>query len=85
MKMEGDTLILQSVICKEKLSLREVISRINIKYNNLILGFTPCIEDMDMCNLEEFNGADDYRFFYLGKELEKIQSDKMYFPQLSHA
>lgn len=69
MKMEGDTLILQSVICKEKLSLREVISRINIKYNNLILGFTPCIEDMDMCNLEEFNGADDYRFFYLGKEL----------------
>lgn len=32
MKMEGDTLILQSVICKEKLSLREVISRINIIY-----------------------------------------------------
>lgn len=85
MKMEGDTLILKNIICKEKVSLRAVISRINKKYNNLILGFTPCIEDEDMFNLEKFNGDYDYRFLYLGRKLESIENDKLYFPQLSHA
>lgn len=85
MEMEEDTLILESVICKEHLSLKEIIKRIDNKYASLILGFSPCVEDRDMFDAKQFAGGEDYRLFYRGKDLENIQKDKLYFPQLSHA
>lgn len=85
MEMEEDMLILESVICKAHLSLKEIIKRIDNKYDSLILGFSPCVEDRDMFDANQFEGGEDYRLFYRGKDLENIQKDKLYFPQLSHA
>lgn len=85
MEMEEDMLILESVICKEHLSLKEIIKRIDNQYDCLILGFSPCAEDRDMFDAKQFEGGEDYRLFYRGKDLESIQKDKIYFPQLSHA
>lgn len=85
MEMEEDMLILESVICKEHLSLKEIIKRIDNQYDSLILGFSPCAEDRDMFDAKQFEGGEDYRLFYRGKDLESIQKDKIYFPQLSHA
>ena len=38
-----------------------------------------------MCTAEQYDGADDYRLFYLGEELKSIEQEKLYFPELSHA
>ena len=77
--------ILQSIICNKKLPLSDIIDRIDIDDKRLMLGFTPCEEDMNICDCEVYDGADDYRLFYMGKELETIERDKLYFPELSHA
>ena len=49
------------------------------------LGFTSRDEDMNICISEVYDGGNDYRLFYRGKELESIEQDKLYFPDLSHA
>lgn len=49
------------------------------------LGFTPALKDMDICVAEQYDGADDYRLFYLGEQLKSIENEKLYFPELSHA
>lgn len=82
---EGDTLILQSVVCPKKIAMKEILKRIHINYHHLILGFTPCAEDADLFEAEPYNGADDYRLFYLGDTLKSIEQEKLYFPELSHA
>ena len=75
---------LQSVLCKGNVPLSEILKRINLP-NGCALGFTPRKEDMDICTCEKYDGADDYRLFYKGKELESIERDRLYFPELSHA
>jgi len=40
---------------------------------------------MEMCDAKSFDGGDDYRFFYIGRELESIEKEKRYFPEFSHA
>ena len=82
---EEECTILQSVICGRKIPLSEVIRNMDIKDRRCMLGFTPCVEDMSICDREAYDGADDYRLFYMGKELESIERDKLYFPELSHA
>ena len=77
--------ILQSVLCKEKIALADVLKRIELPDNKCILGFTPLDEDKELCVSEVYDGADDYRLFYIGKEIESIERDKLYFPDLSHA
>ena len=42
-------------------------------------------EQMDICVAEQYDGADDYRLFYLGEQLKSIENEKLYFPELSHA
>ena len=49
------------------------------------LGFTPHESDKKICISEVYDGGDDYRLFYRGKELEAIEQDRFYFPDLSHA
>ncbi len=84
-EMEEDALLLQSVICENKVTLLDVLQRVRGEYHKCRLGFTPGQDDMRMCVAERYNGAEDYRLFYLGRKLESIAQEKLYFPELSHA
>ncbi len=85
MEEEDDTLFLQSVVCRKKTAMKEILKRIHMNYHHLMLGFTPCAEDADLFEAEPYDGADDYRLFYLGDTLKSIEQEKLYFPDLSHA
>ena len=82
---DEEGMVLQSVLCNKKLSLEDVISRMDLADGKLRLGFTPLDEDLYLCTSEVYDGADDYRLFYKGEALEAIEKDKLYFPELSHA
>ncbi len=82
---EGEISVLQSVLCREKVAITDVVRRIDLDKPRFMLGFTPLEEDEDKCISEIYDGGDDYRLFYRGKELEAIEQDKLYFPDLSHA
>ena len=83
--MEEGALLLQSVICENKVTLLDVLQRVRGEYHKCRLGFTPGQDDMRMCVAERYNGAEDYRLFYLGRKLESIVQEKLYFPEFSHA
>lgn len=84
-EMEENTLHLQSIICENHVTLLDVLQRVRGEYHNCQLGFTPALKDMDICVAEQYDGADDYRLFYLGEQLKSIENEKLYFPELSHA
>lgn len=84
-KDQDECVVLQSVLCREKISLADVVQRIDPEDHKLRLGFTPLDADMGICVSEVYDGGEDYRLFYRGKELESIERDKLYFPDLSHA
>lgn len=42
-------------------------------------------KELDILGVGAYDGEDDYRFFYRGKELESIKKEKLFFPDLSHA
>ena len=84
-QVEEDTLFLQSIICAEQVTLSDVLQRMGGEFHKCRLGFTPARNDRHMCIAEYYNGSDDYRLFYLGQELKRIEQDKLYFPELSHA
>ena len=84
-EMEENTLLLQSIICENHVTLLDVLQRVKGEYHNCQLGFTPALKDMDICVAEQYDGADDYRLFYLGEQLKSIENEKLYFPELSHA
>ncbi len=77
--------VFQSVLCREKVALADVVSRIDTEDYKCRLGFTPLDEDVKICISEVYDGGDDYRLFYRGEELKSIERDKLYFPDLSHA
>jgi len=81
----GGCVVLKSVLCKEKIALADVVQRIDPGDHGCRLGFVPHDADMEICICEVYDGGDDYRLFYRGEELESIQRDKLYFPDLSHA
>lgn len=83
--MEENTLLLQSIICENYVTLLDVLQRLRGEYHKCQLGFTPALKDMDICVAEQYDGADDYRLFYLGEQLKSIENEKLYFPELSHA
>ena len=82
---DGATLILNSVISKNKVSLKDVLDRLEGNVSEIRLGFTPLAEDLKMCDLAVYDGADDYRLFYIGDEIKSIETEKLYFPEFSHA
>ena len=84
-EIEENTLLLQSIICKNYVTLLDVLQRVRGEYHKCQLGFTPALKDMDICVAEQYDGADDYRLFYLGEQLKSIENEKLYFPELSHA
>ena len=84
-EVENDVLLLQSVICRNKVMLSEILQRVGTKYHKCRLGFTHASDDMYMCISERYNGENEYRLFYLGEKMESIMHEKIYFPELSHA
>ena len=84
-EQEGDTLLLQSIVCANQVTLSDVLQRMGGEFHKYRPGFTPAQNDRYMCIAEYYNGSDDYRLFYLGQELKSIEQDKLYFPELSHA
>jgi hypothetical protein len=84
-EVENDVLLLQSVICRNKVMLSEILQRVGTKYHKCRLGFTTASDDMYMCISERYNGENEYRLFYLGEKMESIMHEKIYFPELSHA
>jgi len=82
---EENTIALQSIIAKEQISLKEICSRIDGKYDSIRLGFVPHGKEKSMCDIMKYDGGEDYRLFYLGNELESIEKEQLYFPELSHA
>lgn len=85
MEKLDDTLILKSIISKQHISLKDVISHIDAGYKSLKLGFTPCTQDVCMFEASVYDDGKDYCLFYRGKDLESIEKEKLFFPQLSHA
>ena len=82
---DGDTLMINSVISKNKVSLKDVLTRLEGNAKEIRLGFTPLAEDLSMCDLAVYDGADDYRLFYIGDEIKSLEKEKLYFPEFSHA
>lgn len=82
---EENDFCLQSVLCKDRISIQDILQRIDMQYDKCRLGFTPSAEDMKMCVADRYDGGEDYRFFYMGQELLAVQNQKLYFPELSHA
>lgn len=82
---EDDGAVLQSVLCKGDIRLADVLDRMEIAGGKCRLGFTPLHEDLGLCNVEKYDGADDYRLFYRGEKLRSIEQERLYFPELSHA
>ena len=82
---QEETAVLESVLCRKKVALTEVLQRIESMDHTCRLGFTPCDEDAGICFSEVYDGGEDYRLFYRGKKLESIERDQLYFPDLSHA
>lgn len=85
LEKEENSLTLQSVICRKKLPLQTVMAQLGSGYDQLLLGFAPLAEDATLFTAEMYDGGDDYRLFYRGAQLQDIEKEKLYFPQLSHA
>ncbi len=85
LEMPGDVLYLNSIICRNHITLKAILERIPVDYQNLTLGFTPFSADQELFDIEEYDGGEEYRFFYIGEDLESIEKDKLFFPKFSHA
>ena len=84
-EIEENTLLLQSIVSEKNVALMDILQRVRGEYHKCQLGFVPAMKDMDICTAEKYDGADDYRLFYLGEQLKSIENEKLYFPELSHA
>lgn len=84
-EQDGTTLCLQSVLCQNEIRLEQVLTRIREDYDRLMLGFAPKEADAGLFDAELYDGADDYRLFYLGEKLAEIETEKLFFPVFSHA
>ena len=45
----------------------DILQRVRGEYHKCQLGFVLAMKDMDICTAEKYDGADDYRLFYLGE------------------
>lgn len=82
---ENHILYLQSIICTKRICLETLLTCLQEEYTSIILGFTPCMEDMFLFIPKVYDGGNDYRLFFSGEKLKDIESEKLYFPVLSHA
>lgn len=85
MEWEDETVFLQSIISKKPIAMESILAHIDLGNKPLKLEFTPLPEAAHLFDAVAFDGGEDYRLFYRGKELEQIEQDRLYFPVLSHA
>lgn len=85
MEKQGGVLYLQSVICTKKVSLKDVLRLVAEEYDSIVLGFAPCVEDSHLFEAQPYDGEEDYRLFIMGEDLKRIEIEKLYFPEFSHA
>lgn len=81
---QEDCTVIRSVICTKRVPIKSILARIDTD-NRIRLGFVPHDEEKVLCISEEYDGGEDYRFFFRGEKLESVEKDKLYFPDLSHA
>lgn len=79
---DGET-VLQSVLCAKRLPLDEILSRLDTPVSRL--GFAPEGADTALFDAQPWDGGEDYRLFILGDKLRAVQTQGLYFPELSHA
>jgi predicted GNAT family N-acyltransferase len=80
--IKEERLWLHQIISTHKVNLEKVISSFGSNIKKVSLGFTP--NDSDGYDEKELH-KEDCTLFYLGKDLENIQKNKLMFPTLSHA
>lgn len=84
MNIQDGVLYLDSVVSTKPVMLMDVLERVDGDYIKVVLGFTPK-DNKEHFRAEQFDGEDDYRFFYIGEHLECISREHLYFPVMSHA
>jgi hypothetical protein len=72
---------LHQIISTHKVNLEKVISSFGSNIKKVSLGFTP--NDTNGYEVKELH-KEDCTLFYLGKDLENIEKNKLMFPTLSH-
>ncbi len=82
---DNGTVTLESIVCGSAVPLKRVTERISGEYERLYFGFSPRGEDASMFDFLPYNGADDYRLFYMGDKLKSIAEERLIFPLMSHA
>ncbi|MDO5155299.1 MAG: GNAT family N-acetyltransferase [Eubacteriales bacterium] len=84
-EQDGDTKHLQSIISKKKVTMEDVLKKLDLQGLKLQLGFVPDKENAHLFDQEQYDGADDYRLYCIGEGLACIEDAKLYFPEFSHA
>jgi hypothetical protein len=83
MQICDGVLHMDSVVSTKSIAIQDVLERVDGDYYKVIFGFTP-IDTMGL-SAEQFDGNDDYRFFYIGDQLKRISEECLYLPTMSHA
>ncbi len=84
-ELDNNILYINSILSKHDIPLKSIIERIQEDYKEIILGFTPIKSEQNIFVCKEYDGAEDYRFCYIGEKLKIIEENKLYFPEYSHA
>lgn len=83
--IENENVLLHSVLIQNNTLLKNIISELPSNTSSISLGYTPLEQDRNICDCIIFDGGVDYRLFILGNQLESIETDRLFFPTLSHA
>ena len=83
--IENENVLLHSVLIQNNTSLKNIISELPSNTSSISLGYTPLEQDKDICDCTVFDGGEDYRLFIFGNQLDSIETDRLFFPTLSHA
>ena len=84
-EQKNGILFLKGLFCEEKLEIKQAVRFWDSDYQKLVLGFTPCREEVSLFDAECYDGGEDYRLLIRGEALKDIERNKLCFPELSHA
>lgn len=85
LEAEEGKMTLNSIVSRRTVQLQAILQRLPQNAGRLDLGFTPKAEDLVLVEQEPYDGGEDYRLFYIGNDLKRIETDGLFFPALSHA
>ena len=79
---EGQTLYIHQIIGESKLELARLAASFGSDVTEAVFGFTPADRHTLPCRPHK---EEDCTLFLLGKDLDRIEHDRLIFPTLSHA